>query len=189
MVHYYNNRELARKLEINLARWKRWSRSFLPPDPLGGMQSGYARQYLFKDLFKVYLGGYLLGTLKLSVAESQQVIGDLSPWLKKNGFFDLNGSSKRNGLDGSAGMACVIFFSPNEGLKNKNNAQFRYLVRQTIQRRSETAANGGQVVETYVQHLLNWEDADWSKLLDDPEVRMINLGALLDGLIEKLGRP
>jgi hypothetical protein len=49
MIHYYTNREISQKLEINLARWKRWSRSFLPPDPLGGMQSGYARQYAFKE--------------------------------------------------------------------------------------------------------------------------------------------
>ena len=88
MIRYYTNRELAQKLEVNLARWKRWSRSFLPPDPLGGMQSGYARQYLFKDLFKVFLGGFLLGHLKLSVAESQKVLADISPWLEANGFYD-----------------------------------------------------------------------------------------------------
>ena len=45
MIKFYTNRELSEKLSIGLSKWKRWSREFLPPDPLGGLQSGYARQY------------------------------------------------------------------------------------------------------------------------------------------------
>ena len=33
-MKYYTNRELSRLFDINLATWKRWSREFLPPDPL-----------------------------------------------------------------------------------------------------------------------------------------------------------
>ena len=112
MIHYYTNRELAEKLEVNLARWKRWSRSFLPPDPLGGMQSGYARQYLFKDLFKVFLGGYLLGHLKLSVNESRKVLDDISPWLGNNGFFDWDFSDKEK-------KRCVGLFLPAVSTKSR----------------------------------------------------------------------
>ena len=45
MIRFYLNRELSDRLGIRLSRWKRWSREFLPPDPLGGLQSGFARQY------------------------------------------------------------------------------------------------------------------------------------------------
>ena len=66
MVTFYQNRELSQKLGVKLAKWKRWSREFLPPDPLGGLQSGYARQYNLNDAFSVYLGGYLVSELKFS---------------------------------------------------------------------------------------------------------------------------
>jgi hypothetical protein len=45
MIKFFTNREVSNRLDINLSKWKRWSREFLPPDPLGGMQSGFARQY------------------------------------------------------------------------------------------------------------------------------------------------
>ncbi|WP_054691567.1 hypothetical protein [Desulfosarcina cetonica] len=95
MIYYYNSREISDILKINRARWKRWSRAFLPPDPLGGLQSGYARQFAFKDIFKVFLGGHLLSHQKLSVPESQQILKDLTPWLKKNGYYDLRSKGGR----------------------------------------------------------------------------------------------
>ena len=51
MIKFYTNKELSRTFSINLAKWKRWSREFLPPDPLGGLQSGYARQYNLDEAF------------------------------------------------------------------------------------------------------------------------------------------
>ncbi len=86
---YYNSRDLSERLGINLAKWKRWSRTFLAPDPLGGLQSGVARQFNLKESFKVYLGGYLVGHIKLSVPDAAGILRDLSPWLKQNGFFQL----------------------------------------------------------------------------------------------------
>ena len=35
----------------------------MPPDPLGGMQSGYARQYTVDDAFIVYLAGHLVNQM------------------------------------------------------------------------------------------------------------------------------
>jgi hypothetical protein len=86
---YYNSRYLSDLAEINLAKWKRWVREFLPPDPLGGMQSGYARQLNLKDAFQVYLGGHLVQSLKFSVAEARSILFDLQEWLQQNGFFAL----------------------------------------------------------------------------------------------------
>ncbi len=86
MINFYTNRELSHKLEVNLARWKRWSREFLPPDPLGGMQSGYARQYNPKEAFTVYLGGCLVADLKFSIPEAKQILYDLNDWIEQNLF-------------------------------------------------------------------------------------------------------
>jgi hypothetical protein len=91
---FYDSNYLSRHLNINPARWKRWARTFLPPDPLGGLQSGVARQFNLKEAFKVYLGGYLVGELKFALPDAQQVLGDLSPWLKSNGFYSMQAPSE-----------------------------------------------------------------------------------------------
>ena len=86
MIRYFTNRALSEKLGYNLAKWKRWSREFLPPDPLGGMQSGYARQYNPDQAFTVYLGGLLVADLKFTIPEAKQIIRDLQGWLAEKGF-------------------------------------------------------------------------------------------------------
>ena len=86
MVKLFTNKELAARLGINPARWKRWSREFLPPDPLAGRQSGYARQYYLNDAFAVFLGGHLVSSLRMAVPEARKVLRDLKDWLKENGY-------------------------------------------------------------------------------------------------------
>lgn len=87
MIKYYSNRELSEKLKVNLAKWKRWSREFLPPDPLGGLQSGYARQYHPNDAFTVFLGGHLVASLRYTIPEARQIISDLKQWLIDKRFY------------------------------------------------------------------------------------------------------
>lgn len=72
---------MSQKLAIPLARFKRWSREFLPPDNLGGYQSGYARQYNLNDAFAVYLGGFLVHDAKLSVPQARAVLQSLGKYL------------------------------------------------------------------------------------------------------------
>jgi len=94
MIKFFTNRELSDRLGIKLSKWKRWSREFLPPDPLGGMQSGYARQYNPDQAFTVFWGGHLVADLKFSIPEANQIIKDLNRWLSEKGFlFDLRGPS------------------------------------------------------------------------------------------------
>jgi len=93
MIKYYSNRDLARRFDLNLARWKRWSREFLPPDALGGFQSGYARLYSRDDAFTVFLGGYLVRELKFSIPEAKHILSDLSSWFLQEGFYE-NGSER-----------------------------------------------------------------------------------------------
>ena len=82
MLRFYSSREISRLLMIPLNRWKRWSREFLPPDPLGGLQSGYARQFSPREAFIVYLGGFMVSGLGLSIPQARQVIADISGWMQ-----------------------------------------------------------------------------------------------------------
>lgn len=94
MIKFYTNRELSQIFSTNLAKWKRWSREFLPPDPLGGLQSGYARQYNIDEAFTVFLGGHLVGDLKFTIPESRQILYDLKQWLLDHEFyFDFSGKA------------------------------------------------------------------------------------------------
>jgi len=81
MIRFYLNRELSDRLGFKLSRWKRWSREFLPPDPLGGLQSGFARQYSPAEAFQVYLGGHLVSKIKCSIPESKIILDDLKEWI------------------------------------------------------------------------------------------------------------
>jgi hypothetical protein len=186
MIHYYTNREIAEKLEINLARWKRWSRSFLPPDPLGGMQSGYARQYAFKDLFKVYLGGHLLSHLKLSLPASQQVLNDLSPWMKKNGFLDLNGTNGALTETGVQSNGYRIYFCPLRATAAKKGSGFCYLIRRTVDSQWNQQATGLMVKEVMEETIIHIDVTDSCFFLQDPHLRLINFSALYAALVKKL---
>jgi hypothetical protein len=95
MIKFFTAKELSQTFNINLARLKRWSREFLPPDPLGGLQSGYARQYNPDEAFTVILGGHLVGDLKLTIPDARQIIRDLNEWLAEHEFY-FNFSRKDN---------------------------------------------------------------------------------------------
>jgi hypothetical protein len=95
VIKFYTNRELAGCFGINLAKWKRWSREFLPPDPLAGKQAGYARQYYFNEAFTVFLGGHLVGKLDFSVPQAREILHDVEKWLNARGFrCDARGRAK-----------------------------------------------------------------------------------------------
>ncbi len=87
MIKFYTNQELSRRFDIKLSRWKRWSREFLPPDPLGGLQSGYARQYNYDQAFSVYVGGFLVSELKFTIPEARMILQDLRHWLVAKRFY------------------------------------------------------------------------------------------------------
>jgi len=188
MIRYYTNRELAQKLEINLARWKRWSRSFLPPDPLGGMQSGYARQYLFKDLFKVFLGGYLLAHLKLSVTDSRKVLDNLAPWMGNNGFLDGDFSGKKKNGAKPLSRDVWIYFLPVASEGSDRDREFRYLIRKTLDVRRADRAGKRRTVVTYEEAIIPEKDCNASDVLRHPDMHGINLSALYDMVVAKLNQ-
>jgi hypothetical protein len=126
MLRYFTSRELSEKFGINLARWKRWSRAFLPPDPLGGQQSGYARQFSIDQAFRVYLGGVLLSRLKFSVSEAEQILGDLDNWLEAAGIY-LNGEPDPDLIEQQLDVIrpCLIIIGPDTQ-SNPGRSDFAY---------------------------------------------------------------
>jgi hypothetical protein len=127
---YYDSKELSERLHINAAKWKRWAREFLPPDPLGGYQSGYARQFSCKDAFRVFLGGYLVSLLRMTIPEARQVLMDLDNWMKKQGFYALPGNPRN--ADSKADHVYIY---------DLGNGKFAYVVR-TITARSQVDPKG-----------------------------------------------
>jgi hypothetical protein len=162
MIQYYSNRELSEKLQINLAKWKRWSREFLPPDVLGGFQSGYARQYTIDDAFWVFLGGHLVKDLHLSIPESKRVLRDLRQWLHDNGF--TNSSEKTETGDSGSLIQEYIIAILHDAKKMTLCYQIRGMISKEI-----LEINGIQVVqERYIEDWLfqgsknSYSDSNWN---------------------------
>jgi hypothetical protein len=143
---YYKSNYLSEKTGINAAKWKRWVREFLPPDPLGGLQSGYARQFNLKDAFQVYLGGHLVQILKFNVAEARTILKEIHGWLNKNGFFNLTaGNGGLNRIDNAANHR--IYVIPDE----KNG--FCYVIRSVKSDAYSDTDHG--ITETFATKLIN----------------------------------
>lgn len=188
MIHFYTNRELSEILDVNLARWKRWSRAFLPPDPLGGMRSGYARQYVFKDLFKVFLGGYLLSHLKMSVLESRQILTDLSLWLEKHGFYADNGGNGQSLEKRRAPYRIHVAAFKTDAAKNQ--LAFAYLIQKTIDLRIDSSSSFRCVIETMEETVIpDDRQQDKGVFAHNPNLHTIHISALYEDVIERLHPP
>ncbi len=150
MIKFFTNRQLSKKLDINLARWKRWSREFIAPDPLGGMQSGYARQYNPDEAFNVYLGGHLVSDLKFAIPEAKQILADLQQWFKDKGFyFNVKGGAvSQNGVE--ALIKEYIVFISKERLAD-NTYKIGYIVRGIISQKPVHYQNFEVMEELYAQ--------------------------------------
>jgi len=132
MIKFYSNRELSQKLKINHARFKRWSREFLPPDPLGGMQSGYARQYSIDNAFTVYLGGQLVGDLKYTIPEAKIILADLKNWLKEKDFYINTENSRKTGSAAKDLVKEYIIYILRENDLKNSSGRFSYRIRGII---------------------------------------------------------
>ena len=148
MVRYYSSRELSRKLRIPLNRWKRWAREFLPPDPLGGLQSGYARQFSSREAFTVYLGGFLVAGLGFSIPEARQIIKDLNGWMKKK-VLDayLFGRSTDNSGPADDDVRYEIHILGRPVAPGRGNGKFAYRVREITARQMTKDGRAHQWVE------------------------------------------
>jgi hypothetical protein len=150
MIKFFTSRALSQRLEINLAKWKRWSREFLPPDPLGGMQSGYARQYHPDQAFTVYLGGLLVSDLKFTIPEAKQILQDLQGWLTEKGFY-FNGSGKIIPVTGEDEIVKKYILLIEGGTRKDDRFDFIYTVRGIISNESVDYKGIEIMTERYTQ--------------------------------------
>jgi hypothetical protein len=177
MIKFYSNKELSSIFSINLAKWKRWSREFLPPDPLGGLQSGYARQYNLDEAFTVFLGGHLVGDLKFTIPESKQILDDLHQWLVDHDFyFDFSGSAHH----GNPSVHPVQFYQIaliRTNIADANDSGLRYRVKATIT--TDTIELNG--VKMHREHFIESSigaQGNEPELLNAKSYRVLNISAL-----------
>ena len=143
MIKFYTSQQLSRAFDIKLARWKRWSREFLPPDPLGGLQSGYARQFNADQAFTVYLGGFLVRNLRFTIPEARAILSDLNDWLVEQRFFTTFTRSDPSNGDTPAGIDHYLIAICRIGGAGDNGSDFYYIIRGIISNTQEPADGNG----------------------------------------------
>jgi hypothetical protein len=178
MIRFYNNRELSDILGVNRAKWKRWSREFLPPDPLGGLQSGYARQYNLNEAFSVYLGGLLVGELKFTIPESRKILNDLNTWLTEHGFyFDFGATldSEKKQADPARYYEIIIV---RREISDPGDTDLVYRIKTVIQ--SENLDGDGRQIlqERHIEEFIGGSNADARKDRQAGTFRGLNISAL-----------
>ena len=171
---YFNSKYLSESLNINPAKWKRWAREFLPPDPLGGYQSGFARQFSYKDAFRVFLGGYLVSQLRLTIPEARRILMDLDTWMKKQGLYSLPGDPRSS--DSKADH--VHIYDLGEG-------KFAYVIR-TITACSQAAPDDNHC-ESYIVKRIG-AAADISIPPGTAHARVLFIRELYGGFLEAVAR-
>ena len=186
MIRFYTSREISKRLGINLARWKRWSREFLPPDPLGGLQSGYARQYNPNEAFTVFMAGYLVATLKFSIPEARTIMRDLDDWLVSGGYYfrfsEDSSASKVVKAPGPAAAECRIWIAP----RNHGEIAFQYRI-ETVLDEKPTCLEDHPAVE---QQSIRWSlDSKEAAAISDVFTgwRIVNISRLRSEFLKRLG--
>ena len=184
MIKFFTNRQLSKKLDINLARWKRWSREFIPPDPLGGMQTGYARQYHPDEAFKVHLGGHLVSDLKFAIPEAKQILADLQEWLAEKGFyFNVKGGEvSQNGVE--ALIKEYIVFISKERLPD-NTYKILYIVRGIISNKPVRYQNFEIMEELYTETVIGLPP-DKSAVYDTNAVKTLHISVVLNNFVVRM---
>ena len=177
MVKLFTARELADCLGINPAKWKRWVREFLPPDPLAGMQSGYARQFYVNDAFTVFLAGHLVAALKFSIPDARTILEDLSPWMQRNGFrFNPDGTRDRNADPAPVRDHTIIVRSYPDG-------GFGYTARGLVSR-TPAVHDGADVFQEVIQEVHFGKRADDSARSTGATAKLIEITRLCDRFLE-----
>jgi len=184
MLRFFSNRELSSGLLIPLARWKRWSREFLPPDPLGGLQSGVTRQFSVDEALIVFLGGHLVSELKTSVPAARQILEDLTPCLRDIGLFANSRIHERfsAGSTDPIGFYTISIYrdSTEPGLA----ARFAYTLRGEISRSSQSRNGRTIYLERYIEERFPPSAQSLPRRLSG---RTLNISAMAEFFVTALG--
>jgi len=189
MIRFYSNRELAQKFSVNLAKWKRWSREFLPPDPLGGLQSGFARQYNLKDAFRVYLAGFLVSELKYSIPSAKEVICDLEAWMESENFL-ANHDQVRRGTENAVIPIAryTVIITQRKDAKDPSQVGFDYQIRGIISNTPDRYEGMPIRLERYVETLIHPSD-DSAAQAGARSSQTLNLTDIIEYFMNCLNRP
>ena len=186
MIKFFTNRELSQRLDINLAKWKRWSREFLPPDPLGGLQSGYARQYNPNEAFTVHLGGHLVANCKFSIPEAKQILYDIDEWLGDNGFyFDVKGNAGSSKGGEHRVERYIIFIIKDEDVRN-GKARFYYIIRGIISNRPVRREGFDMMQELYTETSIP-SGTDLFPGLETHTAKTLSISGFLNRFVDRTG--
>ena len=184
MLRFFSNRELSAGLSIPLAKWKRWSREFLTPDPLGGLQSGVTRQFSVDEALIVFLGGHLVAELKTSVPDARQILRDLKPCLRDIGFFAHSRVHERFRAVAADPIAFYTI-SINRGSSEPGLAvRFSYLLRGGISRSYQERGERTVYLERYIEERLPLATPSLPKQLSS---RTLNISAIAEFFVNALG--
>ena len=184
MLRFFSNRELSTGLSIPLARWKRWSREFLPPDPLGGLQSGVTRQFSVDEALIVFLGGHLVAELKTSVPDARQILKDLKPCLRDIGLFANSRVHERFNAGSPEPITIYTLFIYRDSPDLSSASRFTYALRGEISRTLQD--HGGRMVylERYIEERIPLSAQSLPKQLSS---RTLNISAMADFFVNALG--
>ncbi len=181
-VRYYNNREVSQILDIKLSRWKRWSREFLAPDPLGGIQSGYARQLTIDDAFTVYLGGHLVSELKYGIQSAKQILGDLHLWLGAGGFYKTPIYRSADEHNDHKVLAYQIY------IEARGPLFFGYTIRGIMEERVASAQVGCMRTVRYWEQVLGTNKAPGSDQVTGDGVHLLNITSVHARFLQRFGQ-
>ncbi len=184
MLRFFSNRELSDKLSIPLAKWKRWVREFLPPDPLGGLQSGVTRQFSVDEALIVFLGGHLVAESKASIPDVRQILVDLIPHLRDIGFFANTRIHDRfrSGFDGPIRTFTILICRDCKA--SALGAGFCYTLRGELSRRAQEQNGRTVFLERYIEEQI---PAATQSLPSPLSGRILNVSALADFFVKALG--
>ncbi len=186
MIRYFTNRQLAAGLGINLARWKRWSREFLPPDPLGGLQSGVARDYSIDDALAVYLGGGLVSGLSFTIPQARQILRDLDPWLTGAGVY-INGTlDKQYRSDIHRQVSEYLIYIYPDAASSESPTALRYFIKGILPQPSNRGGSKMVAVERYIQIDLPSDGIDPAESDRVLHIKILNITAALRIFITRL---
>jgi len=184
MIKFFTNREVSNRLDINLSKWKRWSREFLPPDPLGGMQSGFARQYSPDGAFTVYFGGHLVADLKFTIPETKQILKDLHSWFAEKGlYFDARSNATVNTGVGQLVKKYVIFIEREKD--PDNTISFIYTIRGIISNEPVNYKGFEIMKELYMETTIGLQTKKMSAV-DMNIVKTVNITDVLNNFVVRL---
>lgn len=176
---HYTYRELSELLNINLAKVKRWGREFLPPDLEAGRQQGISRVLPIDDAFMIYMGGFIVNDLKLSINDAKLIINDIHGWLVDHDLMpSLFEVSKQEKV-----KAWHIFIIPTRPF-----TKYYYLIKGSLEINREKGDGEKIISERYVQEEIYQKNTFRNCAFETSNVRILSITLILHLFATRLDR-